>query len=68
MSGQQSSSIALLDAHRSGVVMSSILHREQARVYVKQVSRASRSSSSRPRSSEAIDTALAGAPAAHRAG
>ena len=37
MSGHQSSSIALLDAHRSGVVMSSILHRENARVYVKQV-------------------------------
>jgi hypothetical protein len=37
MSGQQSSSVALLDEHRSGIVMSSILHREQARVYVKQV-------------------------------
>lgn len=37
MSGQQSSSYAVLDSHRSGVVVSSILHREQARVYVKRV-------------------------------
>ena len=37
MSGRQSSSVALLDTHRSGVVVSSILHRDQARVYVKQV-------------------------------
>ena len=37
MSGHQSSSVALLDAHKSGVVISSILHRDQARVYVKQL-------------------------------
>ena len=37
MSGRQSSSVALLDASRSGVVLSSILHRENARVYVKQI-------------------------------
>ena len=37
MSGQQSSTMALLDSHRTGVVVSSILHRDQARVYVKQV-------------------------------
>lgn len=37
MSGHQSSSLALLDAHRSGVVLSSIVHRENARMYVKQV-------------------------------
>ena len=37
MSGQQSSTMALLDARRTGVVVSSILHRDQARVYVKQV-------------------------------
>jgi hypothetical protein len=34
MSGQQSSTMALLDTHRTGVVVSSILHRDQARVYV----------------------------------
>jgi hypothetical protein len=37
MSGQQSTSIALLDAHRSGLVLSSIHHRDQARLYAKQI-------------------------------
>ena len=37
MSGRQSSTVALLDARRTGVVVSSILHRDQARVYVKQL-------------------------------
>jgi len=37
MSGRQSTSIALLDAHRSGFVLSSIHHRDQARLYAKQV-------------------------------
>ena len=37
MSGRQSTSIALLDDTRSGVVLSSIHHRDQARLYAKQV-------------------------------
>src|SRR5437763_2538524 len=37
LSGQQSSSIALLDARRTGVVLTSIVHRYQARLYVKRV-------------------------------
>jgi hypothetical protein len=37
MTGRQSSSVALLDSSGSGVVMSSILHREQARLYAKQI-------------------------------
>src|SRR5919199_3311381 len=37
MSGRQSSSLALLDSRRTGIVVSSILHRDQARVYVKHV-------------------------------
>jgi hypothetical protein len=37
LSGQQSMSIALLDATRSGIVLSSIHHRDQARLYAKQV-------------------------------
>ena len=37
MSGRQSTSIALLDANRSGLVLSSIHHRDQARLYAKQV-------------------------------
>ncbi len=37
MSGRQSTSIALLDSSRSGLVLSSIHHRDQARLYAKQV-------------------------------
>jgi hypothetical protein len=37
MTGRQSSSIALLNDHRNGLVLSSILHREQARLYAKPV-------------------------------
>jgi hypothetical protein len=37
LSGQQSSTVALLDERKTGVVISSILHRDQARLYVKQV-------------------------------
>jgi hypothetical protein len=37
LSGHQSMSIALLDDERSGIVLSCIHHREQARVYGKQV-------------------------------
>jgi hypothetical protein len=64
MSGRQSSTIALLDERRSGVVMSSILHRDQARVYVKQVHRGESELELSPEEQEAIDTALAGEPAA----
>jgi hypothetical protein len=37
LSGQQSMSIALLDRTHSGIVLSCIHHRDQARVYAKQV-------------------------------
>jgi hypothetical protein len=37
MSGRQSTSIALLDATANGIVLSSIHHRDQARLYAKQV-------------------------------
>lgn len=37
LSGRQSTSIALLDDERSGIVLSCIHHRDQARVYAKQV-------------------------------
>jgi len=62
MSGRQSSSVALLDEHRSGVVLSSILHRDQARVYVKQIVEGRSELDLSPEEQEAIDTALAGAP------
>ena len=37
MSGHQSLSVALIDDSKSGVIFSSILHRDAARLYVKQV-------------------------------
>jgi hypothetical protein len=37
LSGHQSTSLALLDAHCNGVVLSSILHRDTARMYCKKV-------------------------------
>ena len=64
MSGRQSSTIALLDERRSGVVMSSILHRDQARVYVKQIHDGESELELSPEEQEAIHTALAGEPAA----
>ena len=60
MSGHQSSSIALLDARRSGVVMSSILHRENARVYVKQVVEGAAELELSPEEQEAVAAALEG--------
>jgi hypothetical protein len=60
MSGQQSSSFAMLDEHRSGIVFSSILHRDQARVYVKQVHEGQSAIELSPEEQQAIDAALAG--------
>lgn len=59
MGGHQSSSVALLDVHRSGVVISSILHREQARVYVKLLNDGVPTLELSPEEQEAVDTALA---------
>jgi hypothetical protein len=58
MSGHQSSSIALLDANRSGIVLSSILHREQARLYAKQVRDGVGELELSPEESEAVRIAL----------
>ena len=58
MSGQQSSSFAMLDEHRSGIVFSSILHRDQARVYVKQVHEGESEIELSPEERQAIDAAL----------
>jgi len=60
MSGHQSSSLALLDTRKSGVVISSILHRDQARVYVKQLTDGVPTLELSPEEQEAVDTALAG--------
>ncbi|MEA2472014.1 MAG: hypothetical protein QOE38_3013 [Thermoleophilaceae bacterium] len=58
LSGQQSSSLALLDAHKSGVVVSSIVHRDQARLYVKQLHEGEAEIALSPEEQEAVDTAL----------
>ena len=63
MSGQQSSTMALLDGRRTGVVVSSILHRDQARVYVKQVRDGESELELSPEEHQAIEAAMAGAPA-----
>jgi hypothetical protein len=60
LSGQQSSTMALLDAHRTGVVVSSILHRDQARVYVKQVREGESELELSPEELQAIEAAMAG--------
>ena len=58
MTGRQSSSMALLDDSGTGVVLSSILHREQARMYVKGVREGQSEFELSPEENEAIDTAL----------
>jgi hypothetical protein len=60
MSGQQSTSIALLDANRSGIVLSSIHHRDQARLYAKQVHQGRPELKLSPEEEEAIRLALHG--------
>jgi hypothetical protein len=58
MSGRQSTSIALLDSERSGVVLSSIHHRDQARLYAKQISKGSAELRLSPEEEEALRLAL----------
>jgi hypothetical protein len=58
LSGHQSSSLALLDARKSGVVISSIVHRDQARLYVKQLNDGEAEIALSPEEQEAVDTAL----------
>jgi uncharacterized protein DUF4446 len=58
MSGRQSTSIALLDSRRSGVVLSSIHHREEARLYAKQISEGAAELRLSPEEEEALRLAL----------
>ena len=58
MSGRQSTSIALLDSSRSGVVLSSIHHRDQARLYAKQVSQGRGELKLSPEEEEALRLAM----------
>jgi hypothetical protein len=60
LSGHQSASLALLDAERNGVVLSSIAHRDTARLYCKQVVDGRGEHILSPEEDEAIRRALAG--------
>jgi hypothetical protein len=68
LSGHQSMSIALLDDEQSGIVLSCIHHREQARVYGKQVHSGRGELELSPEEAEAVRLALSGgAPAGEAA-
>jgi hypothetical protein len=62
LSGAQSSSIALLDTQRNGIVLTSIVHRDQARIYVKQLAAGESEIDLSPEEQQAVDRAL-GTPA-----
>jgi uncharacterized membrane protein YecN with MAPEG domain len=58
MTGHQSTSIALLDARKDGVVLSSIMHRDAARLYAKQVHAGRGELQLSPEEDEAVRLAL----------
>ena len=60
LSGRQSVSIALLDAHSSGVVISSIQHRDQTRFYIRQVEGGKGTVELSPEEQQAVDAAISG--------
>jgi hypothetical protein len=63
LSGRQSMSIALLDGTRSGIVISCIHHRDQARVYAKRVQGGAGEVELSPEEAEAVRLAgTSGAP------
>ncbi|MGH2842828.1 MAG: DUF4446 family protein, partial [Solirubrobacteraceae bacterium] len=60
MSGRQSTSLALLDANSSGVVLSTIHHRDHARLYAKQIHLGQSDLELSPEEQEAVALALSG--------
>jgi len=66
LSGHQSVSIALLDEEQSGIVLSCIHHRDQARVYAKQVSGGRAELELSPEEADAVRIALASPAGAGR--
>ena len=60
MTGRQSSSVALLDGHHNGVILSSILHRDHARLYAKPVVGGRSELRLSPEEEEAVRVALGG--------
>ena len=65
MTGRQSSSIALLDESATGIILSSILHREQARFYAKWVVDGKSELDLSPEEEEAIAEAMSGGHGRH---
>jgi Protein of unknown function (DUF4446) len=63
LSGKQSMSIALLDDQQSGIVLSCIHHRDQARVYAKQVHGGHGELELSPEEAEAVRLAALSPPA-----
>ena len=57
--GRQSASVALLDANRSGVVLSAIQGRDYARVYVKELDQGKASVALSPEEQQAVERAMA---------
>jgi hypothetical protein len=60
LSGHQSTTIALLDAGHNGVVISTIAHRDTARMYCKQIHAGRGEHELSPEEAEAVRIALAG--------
>ena len=58
--GHQSASIALLDAGRSGVILTAIQGRDYARIYVKELDHGRPSVALSPEEEEAVERAMAG--------
>jgi hypothetical protein len=57
--GQQSASLALLDATRTGTIVTAIQGRDYARIYVKDLDRGRSSVALSPEEQEAVDRAMA---------
>jgi hypothetical protein len=57
--GQQSASVALLDATRTGTILTAIQGRDYARIYVKDLDRGRSSVALSPEEQEAVDRAMA---------
>ena len=58
--GHQSASLALLDAARSGIVLTAIQGRDYARIYMKELDRGRPSVALSPEEQEAVERAMAG--------
>src|SRR5204862_5707202 len=58
--GHQSTSVAILDSVRSGIVLTAIQGRDYARVYVKQLDRGRTPIALSPEEQQAVERAMAG--------